>query len=68
MNGFMLLHRVDCNIPCTGICLHMSRRLLVLILCFCIDHNFSTITEVKCQIPFFIALNKKSQQKYRYKL
>lgn len=52
MNGFMLLHRVDCNIPCTGICLHMSRRLLVLILCFCIDHNFSTITEVKCQIPF----------------
>lgn len=66
MNGFMLLHRVDCNIP--SIHLHMSRRLLVLILCFCIDHNFSTITEVKCQIPFFIALNKKSQQKYRYKL
>lgn len=66
MNGFMLLHRVDCNIP--SIHVLVSRRLLVLILCFCIDHNFSTITEVKCQIPFFIALNKKSQQKYRYKL
>lgn len=54
MNGFMLLHRVDCNIPSIHVLVfvYTSRRLLVLILCFCIDHNFSTITEVKCQIPF----------------
>lgn len=54
MNGFMLLHRVDCNIPSIHVLVFVYT--LVLILCFCIDHNFSTITEVKCQIPFFYSI------------
>lgn len=66
MNGFMLLHRVDCNIPSIHVLVFVYTCLVVFKYLF--DHNFSTITEVKCQIPFFIALNKKSQQKYRYKL